>query len=147
MNIKTFPIQNLSRESFAPYGTILGHYRTSDGYEPVVTVESTGWIWAIKTFHNKTIDRIDSHPDTKESFEPVWGTSLLVVAPPDAPDQIEIFVLDEPVLLDEHVWHGLIALSAQVRVKITENREVTGIPHPLGFDLGAAGTRVEGASS
>jgi hypothetical protein len=39
------------------------------------------------------------------------------------------------VLLDERVWHGLIALSAQARVKITENREVTGVPHSLGFEL------------
>jgi ureidoglycolate hydrolase len=140
MNTKTYPIQNLSREAFAPYGTILGHYQTTDGYEPVVTVESTGWIWAIKTFDNKTIDRIDSHPDTKESFEPVWGASLLVVAPPNAPNDLQIFLLDEPVLLDERVWHGSIALSAQARVKITENREVTGIPHYLGFNLQAVVT-------
>jgi ureidoglycolate hydrolase len=130
-----YPIRHLTREAFAAYGTILGHYQTTDGYESVVTVESTGWMWAIKTFHNASIDQIDSHPDTKESFEPVWGTSLLVVAPPDAPERIEVFLLDEPVLLNERVWHGLIALSAQARVKITENREVTGVPHSLGFEL------------
>lgn len=132
MNAKRYPIKNLTRETFARYGTILGHYKTNDGYESVVTVESTGWIWAVKTFHNRTLEQIDSHPDTRESFEPVWGTSLLVVAPPDSPDDLEVFLLDEPVLLDEHVWHGLIALSAEARVKITENREVTGIAHPLG---------------
>lgn len=137
MTRRAYPIRNLDRASFAPYGTILGHYQTQDGYEPVVTVESTGWIWAVKTFHNKTIHQIDSHPDTKESFEPVWGTPLLVVAPPDQPDSVEAFLLDEPVLLDESVWHGLIALSAQARVKITENREVTGIAYSLGFELTA----------
>ena len=135
MIAQSLPIQNLTREAFAPYGTILGHYETTDGYEPVVTVHSTGWIWAIKTFDNKQIDQIDSHPDTRESFEPVWGASLLVVSPPDAPDEVEIFFLDEPILLHERVWHGLIALSARARVKITENREVTGIPHALGYSL------------
>jgi ureidoglycolate hydrolase len=128
-------IKNLSSEAFAPYGTILGHYRAHDGYEIVATIESTGWLWALKTFHNRSIAQVDCHPDTRESFEPVWGTSLLVVAPPDRPDDIEVFLLDEPVLLYERVWHGLIALSEQARVKITENRQVSGIPHPLGFEL------------
>jgi len=133
--IVSYPIQHLTREAFAPFGTILGHYQEQDGYEIVATVESTGWLWALKTFDNRNIDRIDCHPDTRESFEPVWGTSVLVVAPPDSPADIQAFLLDQPVLLHQHVWHGLIALSAEARVKITENRQVTGIPHPLGFEL------------
>jgi ureidoglycolate hydrolase len=75
MTCTHYPIKHLTRAAFSAYGTILGHYQTTDGYESVVTVESTGWMWAIKTFHNVSIDQIDSHPDTKESFEPVWGTS------------------------------------------------------------------------
>jgi len=147
MTLRTYPIRNLSREAFAPYGTILGHYETQDGYEPVATIQSTGWIWAIKTFDNKYINQIDSHPDTRESFEPVWGTSLLVVAPPASPEALEVFLLDEPILLYERVWHGLIALSTRARVKITENREVTGVAHPLGFELRALVTNAPHGSS
>jgi len=132
---RTYPIQHLTREAFAPYGVILGHYHEQDGYEIVATIESTGWLWALKTFGNQGLERIDCHPDTRESFEPVWGTSVLVVAPPDRPADLQAFLLDQPVLLNERVWHGLIALSAEARVKITENRQVTGIPHPLGFEL------------
>jgi ureidoglycolate hydrolase len=135
MEQKTYPFKNLTREAFDPYGVILGHYQREDGYEIVASIDSTGWLWALKTFDNKRLDQIDSHPDTRESFEPVWGTALLVVALPDRPSEIEVFLLDQPVLLHERVWHGLIALSAQARVKITENRRVTGVPYPLGFEL------------
>ena len=30
METKHLPIQNLTRQAFAPYGTILGHYETTD---------------------------------------------------------------------------------------------------------------------
>ena len=50
---RTYPIQHLTREAFAPYGAILGHYQEQDGYEIVAAIESTGWLWALKTFHNQ----------------------------------------------------------------------------------------------
>ncbi|TFH42087.1 MAG: hypothetical protein E4H01_14000 [Lysobacterales bacterium] len=122
---RTLPIRNITAADFKKYGTVLEHTRTDVEYEPIVTVASRGWIWAMLTFDWKSIKSIQNHPTSKESFEPVFGTTVLVVAPKGAPEQLQAFLLDVPVLLDEGVWHQVLALSATARVKITENNDVT----------------------
>ena len=131
-------LKNIARENFAKYGTILEHKERQGGYEPLVKVESRGWIWAIMTIGNKTISEIECHPTSKESFEPVFGTTIIVLAPPDEPDKAEAFLLDTSVMLDEGVWHNILALSAVSRVKITENNDVTSKKHDLGREVGVA---------
>jgi ureidoglycolate hydrolase len=135
---KTLPIKTIDRDSFNPYGVVLEHVEQEEGYEPLVTVQSRGWIWAVLTFRRKVIARIECHPTSKESFEPVFGTTIIVVAPPDAPDEIEAFLLDQSAMLHEGVWHEVLALSDAARVKITENNDVTSEYHDLGFELSAA---------
>jgi len=135
--MKILAIKTIHRESFS-YGVVLEHVNQDEGYEPLVTVESRGWIWAVLTFRRKTIPRIECHPTSKESFEPVFGTTLIVLAPPEAPDDIEVFLLDQAVMLHEGVWHEVMALSDVARVKITENNDVTSQYHDLGFELSAA---------
>jgi ureidoglycolate hydrolase len=136
--MKTLAIKAISRESFGRYGVVLEHVNQEEGYEPLVTVESRGWIWAVLTFRLKSIPRIECHPTSKESFEPVFGTTVIVVAPPEGPDDIEAFLLDQAVMLHEGVWHEVMALSDVARVKITENNDVTTEYHDLGFELSAA---------
>jgi ureidoglycolate hydrolase len=134
--MKTLAIKTIDRETFS-YGVVLEHVNQDEGYEPLVTVESRGWIWAVLTFRRKTIPRIECHPTSKESFEPVFGTMLIVLAPPEEPDDIEVFLLDQAVMLHEGVWHEVMALSDVARVKITENNDVTSKYHDLGFELSA----------
>lgn len=124
-------IKTINKKSFSKYGVVLEHIKLKDGYEPLVTVKSRGWIWAIMTFRNKTIKEIECHPTSKESFEPVSGTTLIVLAPPKHPEQIETFLLDKPVMLNEGVWHNIMALSESAAVKITENNDVYKILHDL----------------
>jgi ureidoglycolate hydrolase len=135
---KTLAIKTISQENFCQYGVVLEHVNQEEGYEPLVTVESRGWIWAVLTFRGKSIPRIECHPTSKESFEPVLGTTIIVLAPPDTPDNIEAFLLDQAVMLHEGVWHEVMALSEVARVKITENNDVTSEYHDLGFELSAA---------
>lgn len=118
------PINNINRKNFAKYGTVFEHARKKNGYEPLVTVKSTGWIWAIFTYKNKTIKEIECHLNTKESFEPVAGATIIVLAEPKRPERLEAFLLDQAVLLDEGVWHNVLALSDTARVKITENSRI-----------------------
>jgi ureidoglycolate hydrolase len=135
---KTLPIKTIDADSFGRYGVVLEHVDQEEGYEPLVTVQSHGWIWAVLTFRLKSIARIECHSTSKESFEPVSGTTIIVVAPPKDPDAIEAFLLDQSVMLHEGVWHEVMALSDVARVKITENNDVTTEYHDLGFELSAA---------
>ena len=141
------PLRNITKKAFTPYGTVLDHIKKDPAgdemvYEPVVTVESRGWIWAVLTMQKQTIDSIQCHPTSKESFEPVYGTTVIVVAPPKDPEKREAFLLDRPVMLHEGVWHNVMSLAAESRVKITENNDVTSktieLKNPLRVILGEA---------
>ena len=138
-------LKNITKGTFVPYGTVLDHIHKDPAgdemvYEPVVTVESKGWIWAVLTFQKQDIDSIQCHPTSKESFEPVYGTMVLVVAPPEKPEKMEAFLLDRPVMVNEGVWHNVFSLAAESRVKITENNDVTSktieLKRPLRVTLG-----------
>jgi ureidoglycolate hydrolase len=118
-------IKTITKESIAKYGIMLEHINQEDGYEPLVKVTSKGWIWAILTFKNKNTDYIECHPTSKESFEPVFGTSLIILSVPEDPTKHEIFLLDKTIMLNEGVWHNVLTISDVSRVKITENNDVT----------------------
>ena len=114
-------IKTLTKESIKPYGLLCEHINQKDDYEPLVKVTSRGWIWAILTFKNKSTDYIECHPTSKESFEPMFGTSLIILAESKTPEKHEIFLLDQAIMLNEGVWHNVLTISDVSRVKITEN--------------------------
>jgi ureidoglycolate hydrolase len=129
-------LQTLSPETFAPYGRILQFTeQMSDGWEILITSESPGWRIALLEFDRRSTQTLEHHPHSKESFEPLSGTSLLIVAPYESPDQYEIFLLDQPICLNEKVWHQVISLSDQTKVKITENLEVDCVYHQLATEI------------
>ena len=83
------PIKNITPEAFEPYGVVLAHRDQDGGYEKLVIVNSKGWIWALLSMtrdQNPSIESLEQHPHSKESFEPVSGMVVLVVAPPDDPE-------------------------------------------------------------
>lgn len=137
-NVKTIEVKIIVKSSFAKYGVVLEHIEQKEGYEPLVMVNSKGWIWAILTFNNKIIHDIECHPSSKESFEPVFGTTLIALAPPKEPEKIEVFLLDKAVMLNEGVWHNIISLSETARIKITENNDVTKETRDLGYEMQVA---------
>ena len=55
-------LKNINQDTFGKYGVILDHYKEGTAYEPVVTVKSNGWIWAILTYDWKSITEIEKHP-------------------------------------------------------------------------------------
>ena len=135
--MKTLSIKTINRESFGQYGVVLEHVNQEEGYEPLVIAESRGWIWAVLTFRLKSIARIECHPTSKESFEPVSGVAVLCLAPPEDPTAIEAFLLDKAVVLNKGVWHDVFALSEEALIKIAENLTVTGEFHELDAPLRA----------
>lgn len=135
--MKTLEIKTITKDQFDAYGVILEHVQKSDGYEPLVTVTSKGWIWALLTLtaENRIVKQVECHPNSKESFEPVSGTALIFLAAPEEPDDLELFLLDRAVLLHEGVWHEVMALSPEAKIKITENNDVRTEYHDLGYDF------------
>jgi len=116
--------------NFKKYGKILEGTKKTQGskntqYEVITGSSSEGWLLAYLIVRNRISKVIEQHPTSKESFEPVKGVCLLIVAPVKAPKNLEIFVLDKPIVLHEGVWHDVVALSEEAEVKIAENMGVT----------------------
>lgn len=95
-----------------------------------------GWRIAYLIVRDKTIKRLEHHPDSFESFEPIKGKSLLYVSTQPDPKTIECFYLNSPVILKKGIWHGIVTLSKESEMKLTENAKVQCVYWPLGFKLG-----------
>ena len=59
-----------------------------------------------------------------ETFEPLAGVTVLLVAEHETPEEYRAFVLDKPVCLKKGVWHQVLSLTPEASVKITENKDV-----------------------
>lgn len=128
MNIR---IKYPTKENFKKYGLILESTKKTTSsksktqYEVLTGSKSIGWLLAYLVVRNRSCKSIQQHPTSKESFEPVKGVCILIVAPVKAPKKLEAFVLDKPIVLWDGVWHDVIALSEEAEVKIAENMGVT----------------------
>ena len=128
-------LQPLTAEAWAPFGTLIeiaqpDPERARAGENEFKVVDQSenadGWRLAVQIVRGRTLHQVGRHPSSNESFEPVTGVAAICVAPPAAPDRLQAFVLDKPVVVNANVWHGLIALSGEAVVKIAENRVMTG---------------------
>ena len=118
-------IQSITRENFAPFGTVIEFSPDFDGiYEILETEDEKPWILAVFRYTNKTIQRIENHPTSMETFEPLSGVTVLLVAEHETPEKYKAFVLDKPVCLKKGVWHQVLSLTPSAEVKITENKDV-----------------------
>ncbi len=131
-------IKRITPQNFRPYGRLIQYPhpelkgRTKNLFcivlkEPFVR----GWRIAYLIVRDKKISRLESHPTSFESFEPVKGRSLLFVARQKDESKIECFYLDRPVILNKGVWHGVITVSSECEMKITENFSVQCCYWPL----------------
>lgn len=132
------PLQCITRETFEPYGTVLEMLPSGDDrFQVLVTESQEPWRLAVFQYRNHQVAQLEAHPTSMESFEPLSGLSVLVVATPSAPDELQAFLLDKPVCLEKGVWHQTLALTPKAQVKITENLEVLGtIFHDLKQPIG-----------
>ncbi len=123
-------IRKITEENFRRYGWVIGYpnkARKSKRHnlfrivlkEPV----SRGWRIAYLVVRDKTIKRLEHHPHSFESFEPVSGKSLLFLAPAKAPEEIECFLLDRPVILKKKIWHGIVASGREAERPEAERPE------------------------
>jgi len=117
------PIDVLARRG---YGTLIEMPEEQDRAESrfalvIPPQEAEGWMLGYLMCRSKEARVLHCHPGSKETFEPVRGVAALVVAPPDDPEAVEVFLLDRPVCLNEGVWHVEVTLSAESEIKIVES--------------------------
>ena len=125
--MKSKTIKNISVENFLKYGVVINLTPKHEDSRFKVLIQeekNTGWRIAVYEYIRKATKVLENHPSSKESFEPLLGTTLLIVAENSKPEDFEIFLLDKPICLYEGVWHQVITLSEVSQVKITENLKV-----------------------
>jgi len=135
-------IQSPDKKNFRKYGKIIEYPAkelkgtTRNLWRIVHTVpDKTGWRVAYLVLRDKTIGRMESHPTSDETFEPVKGEALIFLATGKCFGVIECFRLDKPVILKKGTWHGLISVSPEAEIKITENSRVSCRYWNFGFRI------------
>ena len=131
-------IEIITAKNFRSFGRVIEYPnkhkkgRTRNLWRIVVTdPNAKGWRIAYLILRDKMLNRLERHPNTFESFDPMSGKSLFWAAPKNQPQKLRFFILDKPVILKKGVWHGLISLTNEAEIKITENAKVTCQYYPL----------------
>jgi ureidoglycolate hydrolase len=119
-------IKNITKHNFEKYGTIIDFTGREDDpdFEIIIAHKDDPWRIAMLRVKERDFTALEKHPSSLETFEPVEGMCLLMLALDTEKEGYEIFFLDKPVCLNKGVWHGICTLSSVSRVKITENLEV-----------------------
>ena len=129
-------IKKLTHKTIKPYGWIIGSKTIKDDgrgdkFEVLLKERSAGWRIGYLILRSKKIIRLENHPDSLETFEPVTGKAVIMLAANKCPGKTQIFFLDKPVVLKKGVWHNVAAISGKCEIKIFENIEVKTEYHYL----------------
>ena len=127
----------INQKNFKPYGWMIEYpdrkraSKTKNLWRIIIRQPKSGWRIAYLVVRDRTINRLEQHPGTFESFEPVCGKSLLYVSTKKDPNSIKCFNLDVPVILKKGIWHGIVTLTKECDIKIVENSSVQCVYWPL----------------
>lgn len=131
-------IKAVSRETFKKFGIVIEFSPDCvERFEIVAVEPNEPWRIAVFRYKDKSTKIFENHPLSMESFEPLEGITLLLVAENGKPDEYEAFILDKPVCLFKGVWHQVLALTDEASVKITENKEVVSEFHNFDKEIKA----------
>ena len=135
-------IKNITAKNFKKFGKVIEFTGLSAKSKKKnlfrIILEDTktrGWRIAYLVVRDKSINRLEQHPGTFESFEPVNGLAILFVASQKNPSKIESFRLNKPVILKKGIWHGVITKGESAEIKITENARVKCVYWRLGKEF------------
>ena len=140
MHTKKLKIKAITHANFKTFGWIIdypkkGASRSKNLFKIIVRQPKSGWRIAYLVVRDKVIQRLEQHPGSFESFEPVKGRGLLYIATKKDPTAIRCFFLDRPVILKKGIWHGIVTRGRECDVKIVENARVKCVYWLLGFKL------------
>lgn len=125
--MESYILHNLNKESFGAFGDIIEYnfdQVTGRDFQVVAKTESTGWCIGILELRRDVAPYMERHLHSKETHEPLRGTTILIVALPEYPEDFKVFLLDKPVCLNKGVWHQVMAISEKATIKVVENLEV-----------------------
>lgn len=120
-------LKSIHKKEFEKFGKVLefSAENLEEPFEIVISEQKEPWRLAVFRYRNRTVKQLECHPTSLESFEPLQGLTVLVVAEHDRPESYEAFILDKPVCLYKGIWHQVLSLTDEAQVKIAENLEVT----------------------
>ena len=80
-------LESVTVNAFRPFGTVLEFLPGDTSNFYIVDTETEQpWRVAVFRYSNKEITKIECHPTSKESFEPLYGITVLLVAEHDTLD-------------------------------------------------------------
>ncbi len=126
-------VRRITSRAFCAYGRVIAYPqrhragRNRNLFRIVLRQPRSGWRIAYLVVRDRSLRRLEQHPESFESFEPVRGRSLLFVSRRRDPLAIRCFLLDRPVILNKGLWHGIVTLDRESDVKITENSRVRSV--------------------
>lgn len=120
-------IDVIDRESFLRYGDTIevSHpdpgkaRRGEDEYRILLRVGSDGWRVALHCVRMRWSDTLLSY-ESRRLLTPQQGSALLLVAPPERVQNVQLFILDRAVALNEGIPHRLLTLSLESWVEVAE---------------------------
>jgi ureidoglycolate hydrolase len=120
-------IKTLTKNSFKKYGLVMELAPDKKRFH-VLFGESgkTGWRVGYSRVRPEPVKMLELHPDSLETFEPVKGICVIVVAPEKKPEKMEAFLLDKPVCVNKKVWHEVCVISETCELKLVENYMIEG---------------------
>jgi len=134
--------ERITKDSFKSYGWVIEFPKDklkNNGKSLFCVVrkdrKAAGWRIAYLIVRDKSLNKLEQHINTLESFEPVCGKTILYVSEAKVPSKIRRFRLDRPVILKKGIWHGVVTQGRQSEIKITENAVVKSAYWKLGFVL------------
>ncbi len=120
-------IKKLNEKDFKKYGKIVELKQGLTGFYVLFEEsEKVGWRIGYSRLEKKPVTQLEAHPYSFETFEPVSGTSIILLSKGKEPKKIEAFLLDKPVCLYKNIWHDVLSISEFSEIKIFENYEITG---------------------
>ncbi len=127
MRLQSVLIDVIDRESFLRYGDTVEIHRPDPGkaqrgedeYRILSRAQSSGWRVAMHCVRTRWTKELYSY-ESRRLLSPRSGTALLCVAPPGRLQNVQLFLLDVPVTINEGVPHCLLTLSLESWIEIVE---------------------------
>ncbi len=141
MKVNKFSPKKLTAVNFMRYGWIIEYAgrkkvpKDRNLFKIIVRQPGLGWRIAYLVVRESFITKLEQHPGSFESFEPVSGRGLIYVSTKKDLNSVECFYLDRPVILKKGIWHGVVRSGGDFDIKIAENLKVKCVYWPLGAIL------------
>ncbi len=119
-------ILSLRDPSFAKFGKILDFSKEPENpeFEIIIEEKVSPWRIAVLKVLRRAATKLESHPHSMETFEPVKGVGIILINDKKSTEGMKAYILDQPICLNKAVWHEVLTLSDEAYYKITENLDV-----------------------